>query len=180
MSVSRYRVPCGFLLGVALLLLARATPATLAIGMPIVVLGECVRVWAAGHIDKTRALATGGPYAHSRNPLYLGSSLMALGVVVAASSVWVAACVCLYFVVFYPFVIREEARFLAGKFGEQYAAWAQAVPLFFPRVAPAGPCATRFSWARVMANREWRAMLAVPCVALLLYAHFWVRTIWHL
>ena len=76
---SRYRVPVGWLVGVAVVVLARPTPLSLALGLPLVVLGEAVRVWASGHIEKTKSLATGGPYAHSRNPLYVGSLLLALG-----------------------------------------------------------------------------------------------------
>lgn len=135
-------------------------------------LGEAVRLWASGHIEKTQALATGGPYAHTRNPLYLGSLLLGLGIAVAAASPWVVLAVLVYFAAFYPAVVRGEAAFLAGKFGDEYAAWARAVPLFLPRPLPAGPRATRFDWGRVRRNREWRTALAVPAVLLLL----WVRS----
>ena len=135
-------------------------------------LGEAVRLWASGHIEKTKALATGGPYAHTRNPLYLGSLLMALGATVAAASPWVAVAVAVYLLAFYPSVVREEADFLARKFAPEYAAWAGAVPLFLPRLTPAGPRASRFDWARVRANREWRAALAVPLIVVLLLARW--------
>jgi protein-S-isoprenylcysteine O-methyltransferase Ste14 len=150
----------------------RPTPVSLALGLPLVLLGEALRLWAAGHIEKTKALATGGPYAHTRNPLYVGSLLIAIGVAVAAASPWVALAAAVYFLAFYPSVIREEAGFLAKKFGEDYSGWAAAVPLFLPRLAPAGPRSSRFDWARVRQNREWRTAIAIPAMAGLLFARW--------
>ena len=165
---SRYRVPAGWLVGLAVLALARPTPAWLLAGVPLAFLGEALRLWASGHIEKTKRLATGGPYAHSRNPLYLGSLLIALGVAVACASPWVLLAVAAYFLAFYPAVMREEAAFLAAKFPAEYSAWAAAVPLFWPRPAPAGPRGSRFEWSRVRDNREWRTALALPLLAALL------------
>jgi protein-S-isoprenylcysteine O-methyltransferase Ste14 len=167
---SRHRVAAGWLVGLLLALLARPTPAWLLLGLPLACLGEALRIWASGHIEKTKALATGGPYAHSRNPLYLGSLLIALGVAVACASAWVALAMAAYFAAFYPAVMREEATFLAGKFPAEYAAWAQAVPMLWPRLRPAGPRRSRFELRRVQANREWRTALALPLVAALLMA----------
>jgi protein-S-isoprenylcysteine O-methyltransferase Ste14 len=165
---SRYRVPAGWLVGLLVVVLARPTPEWLRLGLPLAVIGEAIRIWASGHIEKTKWLATGGPYAHSRNPLYVGSLLMALGVAIACASPWVVLAVAVYFLAFYPPVMREEAAFLAGKFASDYAAWAAAVPLFWPRLAPAGPRVSRFEWERVRANREWRTALALPFLAALL------------
>lgn len=165
---SRYRVAAGWALGLVVLVLARPTPRSILLGLPLVVLGEAARVWASGHIEKTKRLATGGPYAHSRNPLYLGSVLLALGVAVACASPWVVLAVAVYFAAFYPSVMREEASFLAQRFPE-YAAWADAVPLFWPRARPGGPRESRFEWGRVRVNREWRTAAALPLVAALLY-----------
>jgi protein-S-isoprenylcysteine O-methyltransferase Ste14 len=166
---SRYRVAAGWLLGVLVLVLARPTLASILLGLPLVVLGETARLWASGHIEKTLRLATGGPYAHSRNPLYVGSLLLALGVAVACASPWVVLAVALYFVAFYPAVMREEADFLRKKFPE-YGLWEAEVPLFRPRLTPGGPRESRFEWARVRVNREWRTAAALPLVAALLYA----------
>jgi protein-S-isoprenylcysteine O-methyltransferase Ste14 len=171
---SRLRVPCGYLLGLLVLVLARPRPASLAAGAAIALAGEAIRLWASGHIDKTRALATGGPYAHTRNPLYLGSLVMAIGVAVAAASPWAALAVAVYFAAFYPSVMREEAAFLRARFPDEYAAWGTAVPLFVPRLAPGGPRATRFDWDRVRRNREWRTAIALPALAALLWARAWL------
>jgi protein-S-isoprenylcysteine O-methyltransferase Ste14 len=136
--------------------------------VPLAALGEVVRLWASGHIEKTRALATGGPYAHTRNPLYVGSLLLAVGFAVASASPWVVAAVAAYLAAFYPSVIREEAGFLRSRFAE-YADWERAVPAFLPRLRPGGPRATRFEWRRVRENKEWRTAAALPAVLALLH-----------
>jgi protein-S-isoprenylcysteine O-methyltransferase Ste14 len=138
--------------------------------MPLVIAGEGVRLWASGHLEKSKTLATGGPYAHSRNPLYLGSGLLALGVAAASASPWVVLAVAAYFLAFYPRVMREEAAFLRDKFGRAYENWAAEVPLLWPRLTPGGTRESRFEWRRVRVNREWRTAAALPLVALLLYA----------
>jgi hypothetical protein len=161
--------------GALVLALSHPTPRSLLAGAALGLLGEAIRLWASGHIDKTRALATGGPYAHTRNPLYVGSVAMALGVAVASASAWVAVAVAAYLLAFYPSVIREEARFLAAKFSE-YAEWAAHVPVFLPRMTPGGPRGSRFSWERVRANREWRTALALPLVMALLYLRGWLAS----
>jgi protein-S-isoprenylcysteine O-methyltransferase Ste14 len=167
---SRYRVPVGWLVGVAVFVLARPTPLSMALGLPLVVAGEALRIWASGHIEKTKKLATGGPYAHCRHPLYVGSVLLALGVGVASSSLWVVLAVAAYFLAFFPSVMREETAFLARKFPEEFAAWSAEVPPFWPRLTPGGPRSSRFEWSRVSLNREWRTVLALPAIAVLLYA----------
>ncbi len=158
----------GWAAGAVVLALARPTLSSTAVGALLALGGEAVRFWASGHIEKTRRLATGGPYAHTRNPLYVGSVLMAAGVAVAAASPWAGLAIVLYLVAFYPSVIREEARFLAGRFGDEYAAWARAVPAFVPRAFPGGPRESRFSWERVRRNREWRTAVALPAAFVLL------------
>jgi protein-S-isoprenylcysteine O-methyltransferase Ste14 len=167
---SRYRVPVGWLVGLVVVALARPTPGFLLVGLLLACAGEALRLWASGHIEKTKSLATGGPYAHSRNPLYVGSLLIALGVAVACASPWVVLAVVVYFLAFYPRVMREEAAFLAQKFPVAYAAWAAIVPLFWPRLAPAGPRESRFDWSRVRTNKEWRTALALPFLAAILFA----------
>ncbi len=170
---SRLRVPLGWVAGALALLLARPRPLSLALGAVIALAGEALRLWASGHLEKTRTLATGGPYAHTRNPLYFGSVVMALGWVVAALSPWVAAAAGAYLLAFYPSVIRQEEAYLREKFGRDYEDWATAVPLFLPRLRPAGPRTSRFRWERVRGNREWRTVLALPLLAALL----WARTL---
>ena len=167
---SRYRVPVGWALGVLVFALAQPTPRSLFLGLPLALLGEAVRVWASGHIEKTKRLATGGPYAHSRNPLYVGSLLIALGVAIGCASPWVVLAVAVYFLAFYPSVMAEEAAFLAKKFPEEHAAWAAggAAVLAPPHAGRAALVALRAS--RVRMNREWRTAAALPLLAALLLA----------
>jgi protein-S-isoprenylcysteine O-methyltransferase Ste14 len=163
----------GYAAFVLVVFLARPQPETMAAGIVLALLGESLRIWASGHIRKTERLATGGPYAHTRNPLYVGSALLALGVAVASASLLVVLAVAAYFAALYPAVIREESAFLARRFPEEYAAWAREVPAFLPRLRPAGPRATRFDWQRVRTNREWRTAAALPVVAAVLAARAW-------
>jgi len=138
---------------------------SLVAGGAIAILGELLRIWASGHIEKTHRLATGGPYAHTRNPLYVGSVLMALGLLVAAKHPLSVTVGLLYLAVFYPFIIREEAKFLRDKFPDEYHDWALKVPLFLPRVTPRGPRASKFQASRLLANHEWRSALGLAVLA---------------
>jgi protein-S-isoprenylcysteine O-methyltransferase Ste14 len=163
---SRLRVPLGYVLALVVLVLAHPSGEGVALGLLVAIPGEVLRVWAAGHIEKTRSLATGGPYAYTRNPLYLGSLVMALGAAIASGSLVAGLALALYLAAFYPAVIREESAFLARTFPE-YARWAASVPAFLPRLTPAGPQGTRFSFERVLRNREWKAALALPGMVVL-------------
>ena len=157
-------------MGALALWLSRPNSLSVLLALPLVLGGEALRLWASGHIEKTRRLATGGPYAHTRNPLYVGSLLLALGVAAASASSWVVLAVAAYLAAFYPSVMREEAAFLRQTFPEEYGLWARDVPLFLPRVNAAGPRATTFTWSRVSANREWRTAIAIPAIIALLWA----------
>ncbi len=162
-------MPLGWVVGALVLVLARPTPASLLLGFALALPGELLRLWASGHIEKTRALATGGPYGHTRNPLYLGSALLALGTATASASAWVVLAVASYMAAFYPAVMHEETTFLRVRFGGDFEAWAREVPAFLPRLRPGGPRSSRFAWERVARNREWRTALALPLLGALLY-----------
>lgn len=169
-ALARLRVPAAWALFALVAALARPSAAGALVALPLAIAGEALRVWAAGHIEKGRALATGGPYAHTRNPLYLGSALLAAALAVATRSVPAAVLIAAYLAVFYPVAVGSEAAHLRALFGEAYDRWAGEVPAFLPRWRPAGPRASRFEWRRVLANREWRAAAALPAVAALLAA----------
>ena len=167
---SRWRVRIGFVVAGLALWLACPTPVSLAAGGALAWAGEAIRLWASGHIEKTRALATGGPYAHTQNPLYLGSLLIAAGMALASASLWAALLVAGYALAFYPSLLREEASFLRRKFGDAYEAWVAAVPVLLPRPRPSGPRETRFAWPRVSSNREWRAIVGLAAALVALWA----------
>jgi len=156
--VARLRVPAGFVAGIAVLCLARPTWGSLAAGGLVAAAGEAIRVWAAGHLEKGRALARSGPYAFTRNPLYFGSFLMALGILLAGQVYWLLLPFVAFFAAFYLPVMRREEQELLQGYGDIFLEYAGKVPLFFPafRVSPRSRSA--FSWSRVIANREHRAV----------------------
>src|ERR1017187_5498315 len=131
----RIRVPLGFLLAVFYFWLARPSWRSMALGAIVVVPGLLVRALASGNVRKNESLATSGPYAYTRNPLYLGSLLIGLGFAVAARSWWVGvALVAMFFVIYLP-VIRDEETFLRRTFPE-FEEYARRVPRMLPRLTP--------------------------------------------
>ena len=158
--LARLRVPLGFLFGVAAVWLAEPTPRSLALGAAIAIAGEIVRIWAAGHLEKGREVTSSGPYAFSRHPLYLGSTVMGVGLAVASASEVVGALVVAYLSVTLTAAILTEEAHLTEKFGSAYPEYRNG------RVAG---IARRFSVMRAMQNREYRAVAGLA-VALALLA----------
>lgn len=148
----RRRVTLGFIVAAAALLLAQPTWRTWSAGLAIACAGEALRVWAAGHLDKSREVTRSGPYRWTRHPLYAGSSIIALGVVVASRSVWVALIGAAYVGITIPAAIRAEEAFLRRRFGSTY-------DLYQRSEAP--PMLRRFSLANARRNREYRAALGL-------------------
>jgi len=156
----RIRVPLGFMFAVLYFWLARPTWRFIALGAVLIVPGLLVRALASGHVRKNEALATSGPYAYTRNPLYLGSLLMGVGFAVAARSWWVGiALVVMFFAIYVP-VIRDEEAFLRRTFPE-FEEYARRVPRMFPRAVRAGAGETTggFSFDLYLKHREWNALL---------------------
>lgn len=162
--VQRWRVPLGFLFGAVFIFFARPSLPTLAIGGAVTLLGLALRAWAAGHIRKNAQLATSGPYAYTRNPLYLGSFILGLGFTVAGGRLWLCAVFAIFFLGIYLPVMRVEARTLAELFGKEYDRYARSVPLFLPRLTPyrdEKTRATRFDASLYLRYREYRAALGL-------------------
>jgi protein-S-isoprenylcysteine O-methyltransferase Ste14 len=165
--IARLRVPLGFAAGVLVLWLAAPTPGLLAIGTAVAIAGEGIRVWAAGHLEKSREVTRSGPYRWSRHPLYVGSALMGAGVAVAGGSAIAAAAICLYLAVTMAAAIRTEEAFLRGKFGPEYDAYCRGASRAPDR---------RFSVARAWRNREYRAIIGMGAVfAILALKAFFAR-----
>src|SRR5437016_7756716 len=131
--MQRWRVPLGFACAALFFLLARPQPLTLIGGALIALLGLVLRAWAVGYLRKNEALATDGPYAYTRNPLYVGSFLIGLGFTIAAGRLILGAVFAALFLGIYVPVMRVEATTLAELFGEDYRRYAKSVPLFLPR-----------------------------------------------
>lgn len=159
---SRWRVRIGYLIAVVALLLARPTPRSILLGAAIGLIGLAIRACAAGYLHKQEVLTTTGPYAYTRNPLYFGSSILAIGAAAAMHS-WLAAMLLLvYFALVYSFVMRREEMELRGKHGAAFDAFAATVPLFFPRLMPnpqPGDANGSFSWAQYRRNHEYEALV---------------------
>lgn len=156
----RWRVRAGYPVAVLFLVLASPNPRMISIGALVSVLGLFIRGYAAGHLRKDRELATTGPYARTRNPLYLGSAILAAGFMIAGNSIGAALLVALYFSVFYYAVMRNEEADLSKRFGAPFDEYAKRVPLFFPSLAvrsSGGP--TNFSWDQYSRNREYKAAI---------------------
>ena len=165
----RVRVPLGFLLAAGYLVVARPTLLTLVVGTAIAFMGLLVRAWASGHIVKNDRLATTGPYAHTRNPLYFGSFLIAAGFAIAAH--WsLLLLVIAFFVLIYGPTIRDERVGIRARFPDAYDDWERNVPSFVPRATPwraatAGPADhPRFDFNLHMRHGEWRAALGFAVV----------------
>jgi protein-S-isoprenylcysteine O-methyltransferase Ste14 len=155
--VARLRVPSGFLLVAAFGWLAAPTPASLAPGLAVAVLGLLLRGWAAGHLDKNRKLAESGPYAFVRNPLYLGTLTTALGLALAARRWELAVLFAAVFLGIYLPVIANEESHLRRLFPD-YADYCRRVPALVPRWNPARSRAP-FRWALYRQNEEYQALL---------------------
>jgi protein-S-isoprenylcysteine O-methyltransferase Ste14 len=157
--LARRRVPLGFLAGIAALWLADPTPRMLALGAVIAAIGEGVRVWAAGHLEKGREVTMSGPYRLTRHPLYLGSTIIGVGLAIASANLVVALLVVTYLGVTLSAAIATEEAHLTAKFGEAYPDY---------REGRTGGASRRFSMARAMRNREYRAVGGLLAVLALL------------
>jgi protein-S-isoprenylcysteine O-methyltransferase Ste14 len=174
---ARWRVRLGYILAVAVLLLARPTPLSLLLGAVVGAVGLAIRAYAAGFLHKQEILTTVGPYAYTRNPLYFGSSILAAGAAIATHSWWAAAILLFYFALVYRLVMRREEMELRAKHGVAFDAYAAAVPLFFPSLAPRLQGSTKggFSWQQYRKNHEYEAILGFVLLLLALIVIWYLR-----
>ena len=157
--LARRRVAIGFAAAVAAIWLAQPTRQSLIAGAVVAIFGEAIRIWAAGHLEKGREVTVSGPYRLTRHPLYVGSTIMGVGLAIASASVIVAILVIIYLGVTLGAAIATEEAHLTEKFGGTYPAYRQG----------RAPEATRrFSAARAMRNREYRAVIGMVVALALL------------
>jgi protein-S-isoprenylcysteine O-methyltransferase Ste14 len=154
--VAKLRVPFGFILVGAFLWLSAPSASSLTIGLPISILGLTLRAWAAGHLEKNTALADGGPYAHVRNPLYIGTLLTAAGLVIASRRWELGVLFAAVFLMIYLPVVELEEQHLRKLF-PAYGAYAQRVPKLLPRLG--GSSSKHFRWSVYLKNQEYQALL---------------------
>jgi protein-S-isoprenylcysteine O-methyltransferase Ste14 len=171
----RIRVPLGFAFALIYLWRARPTWLSLSMGALVAALGLVIRAIASGHVDKNEDLAMTGPYAYVRNPLYLGSIIIAAGFAVAARDTLIAILLVLAFVLIYVPTIRSEEQYLRGRFVE-FDAYAQRVPRLFPRTLHLSGMGEGFSRALYMKHREYNAIFGAAVMwATLVAKLLWFR-----
>jgi protein-S-isoprenylcysteine O-methyltransferase Ste14 len=174
----RIRVPLGFVFAAFFLWLARPSVEFLAWSLLLVVPGLWLRGYASGYVKKNAEVTMTGPYAHTRNPLYLGSMLMAFGFALAARSVWIAVALAVLFAVIYVPVIRSEEAFLRSRFAG-YESYSERVPRLVPRLRPAiagtADSGGGFSGALYRKHREYNALIGAAALyaALILKLCLW-------
>jgi protein-S-isoprenylcysteine O-methyltransferase Ste14 len=168
----RIRVPLGFAFAILYLWLAKPTVRSILFGAVLVIAGLAIRGLASGHLQKNEQLATGGPYAYTRNPLYLGSLILAVGFALAARSWWIAGGIVLLFFVIYLPVIRFEENFLRERFSE-FDEYSREVPSLLPRLTRFGKRSGEFSWDLYWKHREYNATLGAAAIMVVLLAKLW-------
>ena len=163
----RIRVPVGFAFAGLYLFLARPMWRSMAIGAILVLIGLAIRAFASGHVRKNEALSTSGPYAYTRNPLYLGSLFIGIGFVVAARSVWVGLVLVAMFYAIYLPVIQGEEVFLRRKFPE-FDEYARQVPRMLPTPKAfwrtPNPGGAIFSLDLYRKHREYQALMGAAAM----------------
>ena len=174
----RWRVRLGYPLAIAVLWFSHPTARSVSLGGLVGVLGLWLRAYAAGYLHKQEILTVTGPYARTRNPLYLGSAILALGAGIATQSWISAAFLLVYFAIFYTAVMRREEKELHARHGASFEEYARVVPLFLPRLTAAnlaGDSSGSFSLAQYKKNHEWQAAVGFLLLLVVLLAICWLR-----
>lgn len=159
--VVRKRTMFSLLVPLIFVLFAKPTAGLLVVGAALVVIGEAIRIWAAGCISKNAELACKGPFAYVRNPLYLGSLFIGASYCVMSGLWWSVIITAVMYWLFYWGTIVNEEEHLRGVLGEPYARYCQAVPRLLPRLTPYLADGQPFSWERVWYNREYQSIIGV-------------------
>ncbi len=166
-------MPLGFAFAALFLWLAHPTLLSLAASFPLVAAGAALRAYASGYVNKNAELATTGPYAYTRNPLYLGSLVLSLGFMLAARSWLLLACFLLLFATIYVPTILSEEQWLSGNFAS-FNAYRNAVPRLLPRLTPATlPGAGAFSSALYRKHREYNSVVGAAAIYAVLALELW-------
>lgn len=178
----RWRVRASYPVAAAFWLLAAPSLHSIVVGGIIAAFGLFIRGFASGYLRKDQELAVGGPYARTRNPLYLGSALIAAGLAMAGRSWWAGGFVAVYFASFYYAVMRNEEQDLRARFGAVYESYAARVPFFLPALTvpkeeepPSDKDAPAFSFQQFRRNREYRALIGTIAGLAIMWLRIWIR-----
>jgi hypothetical protein len=175
---SRVRIPAGFFLGAIYLLFAQPTVGKLFSGSLVALAGISLRTVSAGYLEKNRKLVVNGPYAYTRNPLYLGSAVAGFGFCLAGGQWWFFVLLAGVLSAIYWPVLRSEEGHLSHLFPEEFPSYAQSVPLLWPRLRPwsgRSGATARFDWKIFLQNREYEAWMAYSLIVLIL----WGKLLWN-
>jgi protein-S-isoprenylcysteine O-methyltransferase Ste14 len=175
------RLAIVYLFVAALILTAQPTPTTLLTGVILILAGEALRIWAAGHLHKSVQLCTSGPYAHTQNPLYLGRLLILSGIGIAAwhetyiNLVALAAGYAAFFLYYMPRKLRVEGDRLASRHGPSFESYRRSVPILFPRPRPYEGDGASWSFRQMVHNQEPLVSTGLLLVIAVLIWR-WIRT----
>jgi protein-S-isoprenylcysteine O-methyltransferase Ste14 len=164
-ALARLRVTLGFVFGALVLALARPTARSLVTGYGIAAIGEGIRIWAAGHLNKSREVTSSGPYRWVAHPLYVGSAVMGIGLAIACANLTATTVIIAYLITTLTAAVKSEETYLRRTFGEQYELYRDSqrarrqMSVGTPR---------RFSFGLARANREYRAVAGFLVAILLL------------
>ena len=165
-AIARLRVTLGFVFGAIVLALAHPTPRSLEIGFGLAAVGEAIRIWAAGHLNKAREVTASGPYRWVAHPLYVGSSVMGIGLAIACANLTAATVIVAYLVTTLTAAVKSEETYLRRTFGDQYELYRDSQRA--RRSMSRKRSRRRFSLALALANREYRAVAGFVVAILLL------------
>lgn len=172
-TLQRIRVPLGFVFAVVFIVFSKPSTLSLLIGGVTALIGLVLRGWASGHIQKAKVLAISGPYAYTRNPLYLGSFVLGVGFTIAAGVWWLALIfIALYLGIYLP-VMRVEENDISRIFGAEFDEYRKHVPLFLPRLTVWQDTGTKFDLGLYLRYREYRAFVGAVIAMVLLAAKSW-------
>ncbi len=172
-AVARLRVPCGFVLLIAFAWFSKPSVESVGIGLPVALVGLLLRAWATGHLAKNKNLATSGPYAYIRNPLYVGTLIVGVGIVIACRDRILAAIFAVVFLLVYLPVIELEEQHLRKIFPD-YGAYAEKVHRLLP--LSHWPAQTgQFAWSLYKKNEEYKALAGFLLAVAWIAAKLWWR-----
>ena len=176
--LQKIRVPAGFLFALIFFIISRPTTVYMLAGLPFVIAGVWIRFWAAGHIRKSREITTSGPYARTRNPLYVGSFFLGIGFCIQSAILFLLPLfVIVFFLIYYP-VMRQEEWELERVFGEEYAGYRAHIPLFMPLPGRKMKTRRRFSLSQALGNREYNAPLGALVAEIILVVKLFYPLVW--
>lgn len=175
-TISRNRITLSFAGAAICLYFAFPSRTTVIAGIPFIILGEVMRTWASGYIKKNEVLSQTGPYAITRNPLYVGNFLLGVGFSIVTNRILILLLFLAIFIFIYTATIQYEEKYLSSKFGELFSRYKERVPVFFPtkllssRLSSGDNSDSHFSWQLVLKHREYNTWLGIIAGLIILIA----------